>query len=146
MRDLFRIPRLAVPAWTKRTLTLGVAGVIVLSTLISPGVSSALAVFTMQKAAKISLGNTVTVTQAGTTDGTGGATFHTATILCPPGHQALDGGADSPAIAGTSPDGYTWLTSSAPVNSGGRSVGWYVELIDGTSSPTAFTAYAVCAP
>jgi hypothetical protein len=143
MRELFKVPRLAVPAWTRRTLMLAVAGVMVLSTLISPGVSSALAVFTMQKAAKISLGNTVTVTQAGTTDGSGGATFQPVTVMCPAGHQALNGGLDSPA---NYPSNTVWMTVSIPVNSGGRSVGWYVEVLDSTSSPTPFTAYVVCAP
>jgi hypothetical protein len=146
MRELFRIPRIGLPRWTRRTVSLAVAGVIVASMVISPGVSMAAKIFTMQKAAKISLGNTVTVTQAGTTDGSGGAQVFAATVSCPPGHQALNGGADSPAAVGSTPSGYTWLIVSVPVISGGRSVGWFVEILDSSSSPTSFTAYAVCAP
>ncbi|HEX2025417.1 MAG TPA: hypothetical protein VHH92_03375 [Actinomycetota bacterium] len=146
MRELFRIPRVALPAWTKRTLSVAVAGVIVASMVISPGVSMAAKLFTMKKAAKISLGNTVTVTQALATDGSGGTTFFTPTVMCPAGRQALKGGMDSPQNYPGSPNGFVWLTESAPVNSGGRSVGWYMEILDASSASVPFTVYAVCAP
>jgi hypothetical protein len=146
MRELFGISRVGVPAWTRRTVSLALAGLVVASMVITPGVSMAAKIFTFKKAAKISLGNTVTVTQAGTTAGSGGTNVQAMTVMCPPGHQALNGGADSPALAGATPNGYPWLIVSVPVSSGGRSVGWYVEILDATSAPTPFTAYAVCSP
>jgi hypothetical protein len=144
MRELFTTPRTGLPRWTKRTVSLAVAGVIVASMVITPGVSMAAKIFTMRKAAKISLGNTVTVTQTGTTAASG--TAQAVTVMCPSGHQALNGGVDSPAVAGSTPTGYLWQMVSVPVNSGGRSVGWYIEFLDATSAPTPFTAYAVCSP
>lgn len=142
MRELFRIPRVALPAWTRRSLALAVAGVIVLSAVITPGVSSAVAVFTMQKAAKISLGNTNTVTVAGTA---APGLITPLTVNCPPNHQAIGGGADSPELAGTGPDLYPWLFESAPVGTG-KSVGWYVEIYNPGSGAKSFTAYAICSP
>lgn len=142
--DLFGVRRIAVPALSKRTMSLAVAGVIVAGAVITPGVSLAAKVFTLKKAQKISLGNTSTVTVAGT------ATSEVATpttVLCPPGHQATNGGADSPALGNLSGmTGFPWLLISVPVSSGGRSVGWYVEVYNPGTTAQPYTAYAVCAP
>lgn len=142
MRELFRIPRVALPAWTRRSLALAVAGVIVLSVVINPGVSGAVALFTMQKASKISLGNTNTITQAGTA---APSTVVAATVPCPAGHQAIGGGADSPSLAGSTPTSPI-VFESAPVGTG-KSVAWYVEVYNSSSTdPAPFTAYAICSP
>jgi hypothetical protein len=143
MRELLRIPRIGLPALTRRTVSLALAGIVVLAVVITPGVSSALKVFTFQKASKISLGNTRTVTQAGIVVNpvTG------VDIMCPAKHQATSGGADSPSLAGTDPGGFPWLIVSAPITSGAKSVGWHLEILNqGSPTPHQFTAYAVCAP
>jgi hypothetical protein len=143
MKELFRIPRIAAPALTRRTISLAVAGVIVAGAVITPGLSLAAKAFTLQKAQKASLGNTSIVTVQGT------ATPEVATpttVLCPPGLQATNGGADSPALGNLSGASFPWLLISVPVSSGGRSVGWYVEVYNSQDPPQQYTAYAVCAP
>lgn len=143
MTELFRIPRVAAPALTRRTISLAVAGAIVAGAVITPGVSMAAKAFTLKKAQKASLGNTSTVTVQGT------ATPEVATpttVLCSPGHQATNGGADSPALGDASGGSFPWLLVSVPVSSGGRSVGWYVEVYNPGDTAQPYTAYAVCAP
>jgi hypothetical protein len=142
MTELFKIPRIALPAFNRRTMTLAVAGAIVAGAVITPGVSMAAKVFTLRKAAKISLENTSTFT----VQGTAAAEKATpTTVNCPPGQQATSGGADSPSLANTMTSSYPWLLVSVPVSSGGRSTGWYVEVYNGGTTPQSYTAYAVCA-
>jgi hypothetical protein len=143
MRELFRIPRMGVPAWTRRTVSLALAGVIVTAAVITPGVSVAAKVFTLKKAEKISLGNTIVVSVQGSA---APQVSVPVTLLCPPGHQATSGGMDSPTLAGTDPDGFPWALVSVPVAAGSRSVGWYLEVYNQGTVAKPFTAYAVCAP
>jgi hypothetical protein len=142
MSELFRIPRLALPPLTRRTVWLAVAGLIVLAMVITPGVSSAAKVFTLKKAARISLGNTTTATVAGTA---AAESVTPVTVLCPPNHQATNGGADSPVLAASGGE-YPWMIVTAPVVGGSTSLGWYVEIFNQFSNPVPFTAWAVCAP
>ena len=142
MRTLFKIPRIAFPTLSRRTITLWLAGIVALSAVIAPGVSTAVATFTLKKAQKQNLGNTTVATVSGTA---AAEAVTEANVDCPEALQATSGGADSPALAASGGE-YPWLVSSAPLPGSGRSTGWHVEIYNAFANPQAFTAYAVCAP
>jgi hypothetical protein len=129
-----------------RPLALTVAAIVVGAAILTPAVSGAAAFLTKQKANKLFLGNTVEVT---TTTTVANNTGQSMTVLCPPGQQAVGGGAKSPGtvINGTEPN-VMFVLESYPVINGGRSVGWTVEVFNsqlgGGSGPISVTASAVC--
>jgi len=124
------------------------AGILVamlgLSTLaITP--TTAAQFLTKQKADKRYLGNTSEVTNSAVVGPFEGASI---TAVCPPGRQAVGGGADSPAAVTTIPVTQgMFLAESKPVMAGGRSVGWNAEVINlSMSDPSTITVHAVCVP
>jgi hypothetical protein len=126
-----------------RSVAIAVATVIAGAALLAPAVGQAAAFLTKQKARKLFLENTtVTSAPATVTNGQGAAIQ----VSCPPGLQATHGGVDSPHLS-TNGSGFgnNLLTNeSRPILSGARSVGWYVEVANTTSSPLTASAYAVC--
>lgn len=96
---------------------------------------------TKQKADKRYLQNTSSVGNTATVPADTGATI---TVLCPPGLQATDGGADSPALFTTSGDDIMTITETFPVQAGARSIGWTVEVLNAGDNPLPITAHAVC--
>jgi hypothetical protein len=91
------------------------------------------------------LGNISEVTTTTTVANNSGQSI---TVLCPPGQQAVGGGAKSPGqiVTGTEPTAM-FILESYPLISGGRSVGWVVEVFNQQlSSPQSIsvTASAVC--
>jgi hypothetical protein len=102
-------------------------------------VGSAAAFLTKAKADKRYLQNSSIVTQTQTVAASTGAIL---SVNCPPGRQATNGGVDA---AGDLMTGGGVLTSESRPIVAGRSVGWYAEVLAG-STPTTATVYAVCAP
>jgi hypothetical protein len=94
---------------------------------------------TKKKADKKFLQNTTVVQQTGAAGGTQAVPM---SVNCPPGFQAVGGGADSPAVYTGGSDAAI-MFESRPVQSGARSVGWYVEVI-GVGTGQNVTVYAVC--
>jgi hypothetical protein len=121
-----------------------IAIVLLGAAILMPSVGGAAAFLTKQKAKKLFLGNTVEITQ---TVSVPDQQTRTITVLCPPGFQATGGGADSPALVATPPATELMiLLDTIPVNAGGRSVGWQVEVLAASNSgdPVDVTASAVC--
>lgn len=129
-----------------RGAVLIVVGLMLGALTIAPGVGLAAKFLTKQQVKKRYLGNTTIVTQAGSVPEN---EVVAVTLTCPPGQQATGGGADSPGTYDVNAtDSSTVATiESRPVNSGGRSTGWYLELLGatiGAPSSVSFTASAVC--
>jgi hypothetical protein len=126
-----------------RSLALAVAAVIAGAAVLTPAVGQAAAFLTKQKARKLFLENTTVATaQAVVASGQGAAIQ----VNCPPGLQATNGGVDSPIVSGSSggTNDSLLLDETKPIQSGARSIGWYVEVANTTSNPLTVTAYAVC--
>jgi hypothetical protein len=119
-----------------------VATLVVAGALLAPAVSEAAAFLTKKKADRRYLGNT-TVVKSTATVGQFGSVILTA--MCPPGKQAVGGGAESPAFR-TSSSGGMDMTENAPVQSGSRSVGWTIEAATVGSMPVDITVVAICSP
>jgi hypothetical protein len=102
--------------------------VLVGAAILTPAVSGAAAFLTKQKANKLFLGNITEVTTLSTVANNTGQSL---TVLCPPGQQAVGGGARSPGtvIAGTEPN-VMFVLESYPVINGGRPIGWTVEVFN----------------
>jgi hypothetical protein len=97
---------------------------------------------TKKKASNRYLGNTSEVTSSATVASQDGATLQ---MLCPAGQQAVGGGADSPGFATMgNTDQFIAILESEPIFSGGRAVGWSVEVLSGGSDPAQVTGHAVC--
>jgi hypothetical protein len=126
-----------------RSVPLLLAGIIGGAAVLTPVVGSAAAFLTKKKADRRYLGNSAVVTT--TVNVPGGATSGSGTVSCPPGRQALSGGADSPFFLGDNPSQGMILTESRPVVTGARATGWYAEFVTG-SDPTTVIVHAVCAP
>ncbi|MGH2655071.1 MAG: hypothetical protein ACRDHV_12095, partial [Actinomycetota bacterium] len=126
-----------------RSLPLSIVAILVGAAIITPSVSGAAAFLTKQKANKLFLGNTTILSQVQSVPDQQGRQF---SILCPPGQQATGGGANSPATFGPGATTVMILLESAPINAGGRSVGWQVEAVVGTGGTGNLdvTAYAIC--
>lgn len=123
-----------------RSVALAVAALIAGATVLTPALGQTAALFTKAKAKKLFLENTnVFSTPTAIPDGTGAAIQ----VLCPAGTQATNGGVDSPASNNTASEGLL-LAETRPIQSGARSVGWYVEVINNSPNPISATAYAVC--
>jgi hypothetical protein len=96
---------------------------------------------TKKKADKKLLQNTTIVQQTGTV---GMPNASPVSVNCPAGSQAVGGGADSPAfVGGGGGMDARIMFESRPIQSGARSVGWYVEAV-GAGAGTQVTVYAVC--
>ena len=128
-----------------RSVPLSIVAILVSAAIITPSVSGAAAFLTKQKANKLFLGNTTILSQVQSVPDQQGRQF---TMLCPPGQQATGGGASSPALVTdiTTSTSIMILLESAPVNAGGRSVGWQVEVVVGTGGTGNLdvTGYAIC--
>lgn len=124
-----------------RSVPISILAILVGAVMLTPAVSGAAAVLTKQKAKKLFLENTNVITQsAPVADGTGAAF----TVNCPPGMQAVGGGADSPAPPFTTGSTVVLLIAETkPIQAGARSIGWYTEVINLADAQTV-TAYAVC--
>ncbi len=128
-----------------RSVPLSIVAILVGAAIITPSVSGAAAFLTKQKANKLFLGNTSVLTQTQSFSGGGTVQGGQMTVLCAPGFQATGGGANSPAlVTGSGSTDLMILLESAPVSSGGRSVGWQVDVIAQSENPLAITAHAVC--
>lgn len=129
---------------SRRSVPLLLAGIIGGAAVLSPVMGSAAAFLTKKKADRRYLGNSAVVTT--TINHPGAPNPGTGTVSCPPGRQALSGGADSPLFLGDTGGSQGMLiTETSPVVSGARANGWRVEFITG-SDPTSVTIHAVCAP
>ncbi|MGH2766181.1 MAG: hypothetical protein ACRDKA_09750 [Actinomycetota bacterium] len=119
--------------------------ILVGAAIITPSVSGAAAFLTKQKANKLFLGNTTILTQTQNVPDNQGRQI---TVLCAPGQQATGGGANSPALVTdlATQTQIMILLESAPVNAGGRSVGWQIEAVVGSPDTGSLdvTAYAIC--
>jgi hypothetical protein len=128
-----------------RGAVLIVVGVAVGALTIAPGVGLAAKFMTKQQVKKRYLGNTTVVTQAGSAPAN---TSVPVTLNCPSGRQATGGGADGPGVYdGSTVQDLPVTLESRPVNSGGRSTGWYMEVLGATSGGSTsipFTASVVC--
>ena len=124
-----------------RSLPLILVGLIAGAFVLSPAVGQAAAFLTKKKADKRYLGNNIVVTAQKLVPSNEGGTID---VLCPPGRQATGGGVDTPAQADPSA-GSMVIDESKPILSGTRSIGWNVEVVNGTPALLQFTAYAVCA-
>ena len=127
-----------------RSVPLLLAGIIGGAAVLTPVVGSAAAFLTKKKADRRYLGNSAVVTTTVNVPG-GSTTSGSGTVSCPPGRQALSGGADSPFFLGDGTGQGMILTESRPVMTGARATGWYAEFITGTD-PTTVIVHAVCAP
>jgi hypothetical protein len=98
---------------------------------------------TKKKATNRYLGNTSEVTSTATVAAQDGAVLQ---MLCPPGQQAVGGGADSPAfLSSGSPGQAMFILESDPTFSGGRAVGWNMEVLNASSTdPLQITGHVVC--
>jgi hypothetical protein len=129
-----------------RGVTLIVVGVCFGALTIAPGVGLAAKFLTKQQVKKRYLGNTTIVTQPGTVAEN---SVVPVTLICPPGLQATGGGADSPGTYDQNATESSTVAAleSRPVNSGGRSTGWYLEILGavvGSATSVNFTASVVC--
>jgi hypothetical protein len=123
-------------------ITRAIAAMIVAGAILTPAVSGAAAFLTKKKADRRYLGNTTVVKSTATVGPFGRVTL---TVMCPPGQQAVGGGAESPAFR-TSSSGGMDMTENAPVQSGSRSVGWTIEAATVGGMPVDITAVAICSP
>jgi hypothetical protein len=128
---------------SRRSVPLLLAGIIGGAAVLSPVMGSAATFLTKRKADRRYLGNSAVVTTQITHPGS--PATGSGTVTCPPGRQALSGGADSPFFLGDTSSTGMILTESRPVMTGARATGWYVEFVTG-SGPTPVTIHAVCAP
>jgi hypothetical protein len=124
-----------------RSVPISILAILVGAVMLTPAVSGAAAFLTKQKARKLFLENTNVIAQSTPVpDGTG-AQF---TLNCPSGMQAVGGGTDSPAPPLTmGSTALLLINESKPVQSGARSIGWYLEVTNLGDAQTV-TAYAVC--
>ncbi|MGH2674697.1 MAG: hypothetical protein ACRDH1_04710 [Actinomycetota bacterium] len=126
-------------------MPLSIMAILVGAAIITPSVSGAAAFLTKQKANKLFLGNTTILTQTQNVPDNQGRQI---TVLCAPGQQATGGGANSPALVTdlATQTQIMILLESAPVNAGGRSVGWQIEAVVGSPDTGSLdvTAYAIC--
>lgn len=125
----------------------GVAGLVLAMVALSavaltPAVA---ATFTKKKADKRFLGNTAV---ASTTTTMAGGAGGTVTVLCPSGRQAVGGGVSTPGFIANNSGPFNGILTleRKPLMSGGRSVGWVVEVINAGSNPLAVTGHAICTP
>jgi hypothetical protein len=125
-----------------RLLALSLAMLVAGALVVTPAVAGKF--LTKKKADRRYLGNTSEATATSTfAPSTGGAV----TANCPPGLQATGGGADSPLfLSAATPGAFIFTLESRPVISGGRSVGWSVEVFNQSSDNVTVTTHAVCAP
>jgi ABC-type transport system substrate-binding protein len=128
---------------SRRSVPLLLAGIIGGAAVLSPVMGSAATFLTKKKADKRYLGNSAVATT--TISHPGGNTPGSGTVSCPPGRQALSGGADSPLFLGDDSSNGMIITETRPVVSGGRATGWSVDFITGIN-PLTVTIHAVCAP
>jgi hypothetical protein len=97
---------------------------------------------TKKKASNRYLGNTSEVTTTVSVAPNDGAQIQ---VLCPPGQQAVGGGADSPRFIGNPSDTeFMLILESDPLFSGGRATGWSMEVLSTGSNPVPVTAHVVC--
>jgi hypothetical protein len=124
-----------------RSVPISILAILVGALLLTPAVGGAAAFLTKQKAKKLFLENTNVVTTSAPVAAGSGAQF---TVNCPPGMQAVGGGADSPAppLASGS-TALLLIDESKPIQAGARSIGWYLEVAN-LGDPQTVTAYAVC--
>lgn len=122
-----------------RSLPLILVGLIAGAFLLSPAVGQAAAFLTKKRGDRRFLGNTVVVTAQATVATSSGATIN---VPCPAGRQATGGGADSPHTSDNS--SATLIQESKAIQTGARSTGWNVEIINLSAPTTTFTAYAIC--
>jgi hypothetical protein len=134
-------------AWVKlrrritRSVPLSLAAILIGAVILTPAVSGAATFLTKAKAKKLFLENTSVVTTTATVGPSSGTAI---TVSCPAGRQAVGGGVDSPAPPLQSGStSLLILNESRPIQSGARSVGWYMEIAELGQQQTA-TAYAVC--
>ena len=120
-----------------------IALTILAGALLAPTVSGAAAFLTKKKGDKRYLQNTTTV-KTTTTVPPSGIVLISAT--CPPGYQAVGGGAESPAFfsAGSPNDGMVILENK-PMPTGPKPNSWELEVLNiGSTNPLAISAVAVC--
>jgi hypothetical protein len=128
--------------WTRR-LPAVVASLIVAGIILTPAIGGAAAFLTKQKGDKRYLGNTSTVRTSAQVPASSGVTL---TATCPPGKQAIGGGAESPVFLTSSSQTGMLILENKPVGVG-RPNAWVVEAFNITSGgPIEITAVAVCAP
>jgi hypothetical protein len=128
------------PLW--RGVAVLVAGAVAVGALaVTPALAGKF--LTKKRGDKLFLGNTTEATVTQTVPTGTGATI---TVNCPPGQQATDGGADSPALFDGSGTEAMVVAESAPVVSGGRSVGWTTEVVNLGANTLTITGHAVCVP
>lgn len=128
-----------------RPVALAIVAIVVGAAILTPAVGSAAAFLTKQRANKLFLGNT---SEATTTTTVGNNSGQSITVLCPPGLQAVGGGAQTPGqiVTGTEPTAM-FILESYPLISGGRSIGWVVEVFNqelSSAQSITVTASAVC--
>jgi hypothetical protein len=124
-----------------RSVPLSLAAILIGAVILTPAVSGAATFLTKAKARKLFLENTNVVVTSGPVASSSGTSF---TLNCPPGMQAVGGGADSPAPPLQSGStALLLLNENKPIQSGARSIGWYVEVAN-LGDPQTVTAYAVC--
>jgi hypothetical protein len=140
--DVSTRPRLL--GW--RGVVLVVVGVALGALAIAPGVGLAAKFLTKQQVKKRYLGNTTVVSQSGTAQDQMATPL---TLNCPSGQQATGGGVDSPGTYDQNAGNSSTVAAleSRPVNAGGRSVGWYMEVLGATipsGGTVSYTASVVC--
>lgn len=129
---------------SRRSVPLLLAGIIGGAAVLSPVMGSAATFLTKRKGDRLFLQNSSIVTSTVTQPP---SSYGTASVSCPPGQQALSGGADSPFFLGAGTSDGMILTESKPTPSSGRATGWTVEfLVGSTAGGTPVTVHAVCAP
>lgn len=131
---------------TGRRLWRVLPGVIALTilagALLAPTVSGAAAFLTKKKGDKRYLQNTTTV-KTTTTVPSGDIVVISAT--CPPGYQAVGGGAESPAfLSAATPGQGMVILENKPMPTGPKPTTWELEVYNIGSDPLAISAVAVC--
>jgi hypothetical protein len=119
-----------------------IATVIVAAAVLAPTVSGAAAFLTKKRAEKRYLGNT-TISRSTTTVPNGD--LARITVTCPPGFQAIGGGAESPAFfPDTTPMDAMIILENKPMPAGPKPTSWEVEVANLGGSPQQISAQAVC--
>lgn len=124
-----------------RSVPLSILAILVGAVMLTPAVGAAAKALTKQKAKKLFLENTNVISQSAPLAQQTGTSF---TLNCPSGMQAVGGGTDSPAPPLAMGSTFLLLINeSKPIQSGARSIGWYLEVTNLGDAQTV-TAYAVC--
>jgi hypothetical protein len=123
-----------------RRLPALVAIMIVAGIVLTPAIGGAAAFLTKAKADRRYLQNTSTVRSSAVTAPTTSATL---TATCPPGLQAIGGGAESPAFLTSTSNQGMLILENKPIGAA-RPSAWYVEAFNIGSTPIEISAVAVC--